>query len=231
MGILASILSGSRGGWLIAPFIIIGLLYSYRDFLSKKWLTIFLGALLISITLISLPKQSIVRKQLNRAYIEVINYGEKHNSGTSVGARLEVWKATSLAIQEKPIIGWGKQGYRDKRTQQTNEGILSKVANKIGHAHNQYLNDLAERGIIGFIGLMAIFIVPLIFFIRIFKNNQAQHSSNRLIAILGIVHILSVMSYGLTQVFFAHNSGSMFYFFVIVILYILMNTKSTFSIN
>ncbi len=38
-------------------------------------------------------------------------------------------------------------------------------------------------------------------------------------AILGIVHIISHSFFFLSQSFLAHNSGSLFYFFVLILLY------------
>ena len=41
----------------------------------------------------------------------------------------------------------------------------------------------------------------------------------KLAGLLGVVHILSVMFYGLSQGFFSHNSGNIFYFFLVIVFY------------
>ena len=59
------------------------------------------------------------------------------------------------------------------------------------------------------------------------KSNEKKITSQRVISAnfptliikLGILHIGSVVIYSLSQSFFAHHSGNMFYFFLIVVFY------------
>ena len=53
--------------------------------------------------------------------------------------------------------------------------------------------------------------VPLRAFMKKLKTTNDEI---KLIATLGVAHILSVMIYGLSQGFLVHNSGTIFYFFL-----------------
>ena len=48
----------------------------------------------------------------------------------------------------------------------------------------------------------------------------------KFITTLAIVHILSTMAYCLTQAFIIHNSGNIFYFFVLFLFYAFMVNES-----
>ena len=122
-----------------------------------------------------------------------------------------MWKSAWLGIQEKPIFGWGLEGVKEMRKQHLQEGRISAYAAQFAHAHNQFLHDASVRGLFGFSALLLVFFVPLIAFWRNLRT-AAQGSLKQLWNILGASHILLTMSYCLSQAFFMHNSGTMFYF-------------------
>ncbi|KYL14035.1 hypothetical protein AC571_11260 [Mannheimia haemolytica] len=87
--------------------------------------------------------------------------------------------------------------------------------------HNQYLEASVKRGLIGFLALIAVLIIPFIIFTKRLKDNNIAIKCT---AILGIIHIIS-HSFFLSQSFLAHNSGSMCYFFILILLYYLVKYK------
>ena len=60
-------------------------------------------------------------------------------------------------------------------------------------------------------------------------KNKFNCSNKRIkfISILGIVHVLSMIIYCMSQSFLAHNSGNIFYFFVLFLFYAFMVNEST----
>jgi len=127
-----------------------------------------------------------------------------------------MWKSALLMAQEKPWLGWGVQGVSEKRKQQFEQGLISQFASGFNHAHNQYLDDLSKRGIVGLLALIGVFFVPFYLF---WRNLKSPHAEIKLAGLLGVVHILSVMFYGMSQGFFSHNSGNIFYFFLVIVFY------------
>ncbi|MBE2893894.1 O-antigen ligase family protein [Spirabiliibacterium falconis] len=217
LGISASILSTSRGAWLGLPIILPIIFYYYRHCISKRFYLITIISLLIAIISMSLMPQFKLVERLDSAKNEIQIYFEQGNGSTSVGARFDMWKGALFAIKEKPITGWGKDGANKKRQEQAQAGLISDYAGHFNQPHNQYLEATMVRGIIGLIGLLGIFIVPLIIFLK--KTKNAIHTNDiKLIRLLGVIHILEVMSYCLPQGFLVHQSGTLFYFITLSIL-------------
>lgn len=214
LGIFACLLNQARGAWVVAPFIIILLLVFNRKTFSKSATV----ALIITAIISSFFAGHIVQKRWQQAEREIIHYFEKNNGSSSIGARFDMWKSAWIGIQEKPIFGWGLRGSKEMRKMHGEQKLISKAASQFDHAHNQYLQDTSARGILGLGALLALFFVPLTLLAKNMRHTIANEQT-RLWGILGITHILATMGYCLTQAFLSHNSGIMFYLFVLLICY------------
>ena len=212
-GVFASVISGSRGGWLILLPVLIWLVIASRTLVGKKALSVVVVTLLIVIIGVIVAPHSEVEKRYNEAIMNIVQYQED-NPNTSVGQRIDMWKSAWIAIQGKPIVGWGVQGMTQKKEDLIRRHIVSPEIRQFTHVHNQYLNDWAERGILGLLSLLSIFIVPFIVCVRYIRK-AIKGSPQYVMAVLGAIHILAVASYGLSQGFLEHNSGNMFYFFIL----------------
>ncbi|QLB20567.1 hypothetical protein A6B43_03000 [Vespertiliibacter pulmonis] len=224
LGIIASTLSGTRGGWISIPFLFIITLYFYRNELSKRVIyscTILFTAIII--TIINIPQLDII-KRYKAAEDNIIQYIKRDTKTTSIGARLDMWQNALLGIKEKPILGWGSQGYLDLKKQQVKQKTMNKKTVLYNDAHNQYLDSLIKRGMLGLLALIAIIFIPLKVFLNRIKEPDILI---RTISLLGIIHIIAILLYCLSQTFFAHNSGSIFYFFIIIILYEALSKSSS----
>ena len=215
-GVLGSILSTARGGWVGVPFILIFMLWTYRQYLSKRFFLGLFSILVIAGFGVSQLPNNRIAERIAAAEHDISAYLQKNDGSTSVGARFDMWKSALLMAQEKPLLGWGVQGVSEKRKQQFEQGLISEYASIFNHAHNQYFDDLSKRGIVGLLALIGVFLVPFCVFWRDLKSANAEL---KLAGLLGVVHILSVMFYGLSQGFFSHNSGNIFYFFLVIVFY------------
>ncbi|OOF81669.1 RfaL protein [Rodentibacter ratti] len=217
-GIVGSILSTARGGWVALPVMLIAVLWIYRRSLSKSFFLGLVGIFAVVVIGVSQMPNSRVMERLSLIKHDIARY-EKNNANTSIGQRFEMWKSAVLMIKEKPILGWGEQGATDKRKQDVENKVVTGNIGGFTHAHNQYLDDFSKRGIVGFIAFLGILLVPLYQFKR--RLNSISPDT-KLIATLGVVHILSVMVYCLSQGFFTHNSGNIFYLFLTIVFYAML---------
>ncbi len=215
-GILASLLSTARGGWVGVPFILGMIFWVYRKQLSKKVVGIVSTVLVVLIAVAVMIPQTRITQRLQQMERDISVYVDKNNAGTSLGARFEMWKSAVLMAKEKPLLGWGAEGSNQQRKEQAKQKLVHPVVGNFTHAHNQYLDDLSKRGILGLFALFGVLFVPLGYF---WKNMASQHATIKLTALLGSIHIISVMFYCLSQGFLAHNSGTIFYFLVTIIFY------------
>lgn len=221
-GILGSILSTARGGWPALPILLIALLWIYRRNLSKTFFITLIGLFALAIIGITQMPNNQISERFAAAQDDIQQYLEQGNGSTSVGARFDMWQSVFIMVQEKPILGWGTQGAPQKRHQLAEQGVISQYAGQFTHAHNQYLDDLSKRGIVGLVAFLAIFVIPLRRFMSSLKSDSAE---TKLIATLGTLHVLAVMIYCLSQSFFTHNSGNLFYFFLTIVWYALFTTQ------
>ena len=219
---ISSALSGARGGWIGLPIVLISIFFLYRQYISKKLILSLITVIVVSImTLISNPKFGI-KKRYSEAKSDIILYLEKNNKNTSLGARFDMWGNALIAIKQAPLFGHGDKGYELFKEQQVESKQMEKNTLQFNSLHNQYLESWVKRGFIGFIGLMLVTLMPLFYFIR---NLKEPSLDIKCIAILGITHILSHLFYFMSQSFLAHNSGSIFYFFVLVLIYALVKKR------
>ncbi|TDQ56519.1 O-antigen ligase [Mesocricetibacter intestinalis] len=218
-GVMGSILSTARGGWIGLPVIIGFILWAYRQSLSKTFFISIFTLMALALTTMALIPQTRVTDRLEQARHEIQVYMERQDGSTSVGARFDMWKSALLMAREKPLLGWGEEGVSFERKAQHERGLIGKYAAQFNHAHNQYLDDLSKRGILGLLTLMAIFLIPLRFFLRYVGASSAELKT---LGVMGSVHVLSVMFYCISQGFFTHNSGNIFYFFPLLIFYTLI---------
>jgi len=222
-GVLASILSFARGGWISAPFIVITLLFLYRYLLSRKVLIGLSLILCFGGALLMMNNQFTGR--ISDAKYQLDVYLSSYNKVSSVGERLDMWKIGSKAFLEHPVSGWSLKELDYYKKDLADKDVVTKASISFSHLHNQFIDELAKKGIVGGIAILSIFIIPLYLF---YRNAVGQLNKRiKFISILGIVHVLSMIIYCMSQSFLAHNSGNIFYFFVLFLFYAFMVNEST----
>lgn len=214
-GALASLLSGSRGGWIGLPFVFLVLYRAYGNLLSAKLRLGILSALLALVALVYVMPQTGVQSRVMAAFHDIELYQSGENKVTSLGARFDMWQGAIKLIAEKPLTGWGWNGYYQGMQDLVDQGLVIQFAAD-NHAHNEYLDNFARRGILGLLSLLALYLVPL----RLFaKRLITPNLELRALATAGAILSVAFMDFGLSQVFFGHNSGVMVYAFWLVVLW------------
>lgn len=217
-GVLASVLSFARGGWVGVPLIFVFVLYMYRNMISKKLLSAVVLSILVGGISLSSNEQFVGR--ILDVKNNLSHYSQNSKDG-SIGARLDMWKMGVYAFIEHPISGWSLKALDEYKKSLADKGIVSREFTVYSHLHNQFIDELAKKGILGGVAILGIFLVPLCSFYR--KQKKSPNNKKiKLLTTLGIVHVLSTMSYCLTQAFLTHNSGNIFYFFSLVLFWSFM---------
>ena len=221
-GLIAAMLSGSRGAWLaLLPSTFIYLLLVLRMLNTKQIFLTSGGLVIFAAFLFYILPVGNITDRLNTVGTQLNSYIEGDFSGGSVGYRLEMWKGASFLFIERPFIGWGELGYSLKMEELEDKEVLQQGTASYTHAHNDWFNTLAKKGITGAFILLAVYLTPGLFFtqraVRAAKGDTFDTSTFAL-AIAGIVFILSFMSGGIAQVTFNRNIGVMFYGFMVAAL-------------
>lgn len=216
MGILGSLFSGSRGGWVGFPFVLLVLYRGYGRQLPGLFKAGAVVAVVAGASLVYALPQTGVQPRVHQAFDDVARYVSGESRTSSVGARFEMWKGASHLILEKPLVGWGDNGYQQGMQRLADEGVIDQGVTRYGHAHNEFIDAQAKRGVIGLAVLLALYLVPMGYFAR---HLTAADLELRSLAVAGTLLSVAYIDFGLSQVFLAHNSGVMMYAFWLVVLW------------
>ena len=223
MGFVASVLSQSRGGWLA-----LGLLLPVLLWLGVRWLPTRRlwrggGVLLVLVVVLGTSFHATLGGRFGLVWQEAKAFVQTGNAASSVGQRLAHWELAWQLGVEKPVLGWGTTGYEQEKQARADRGEVDMFVTRFNHAHNELLDTFARRGVVGVLALIALYGVPLAVFWpsrrRALRCSMgAVRDDDLALRLLGVTLVLSYIGFGLTQVFFAHNSGNMFYLFMVAIL-------------
>lgn len=214
MGIIGSFLSGTRGGWVLLPLILLTIILHFRGSIGKldKWVAMVFGLGLLA--LVAIP-QTGVMDRVKAAQSDVVQYMDGGNRDTSVGIRFQLWSSAWDAFMQKPLFGWGNHGIVQVREQQYKAGTMSEYmyANRLNsHAHNQFLDTLAKQGVIGLLALLALLGYPFYLYLK------SKAASNDISPLLLGIGTMTLFDYSLSQAFINHNSGITFFPMLFVML-------------
>ena len=208
-GLIASLCSQARGGWVAVLLIVAWILMNATKGMSlfRRFMVAFIitGILLMPL----MQTNGIVQVRINSATEEFKAFFEKGTQDTSIGARLAVWQLALYEINKSPWLGAGNAGWAELRDSAIADGRLHSFAQKFGHLHNEYLNELFKRGFVGLALLLLLYTIPMIYFFRPYLD--FANVEVRALAIAGMVVPMMYMDFGLSQTFLSHNSGRIFY--------------------
>lgn len=159
--LLAALLSSwSRGAWLgfSASLVVMLIALPWRLMKGISY-AIALAALFLSMWFVGLLPRSVVSR-LTTAATDLITVSdvrgiEFYPWNYAVVERIAHWQAAVSMAQAHPFVGVGlgnyAEAYEDYR--------LINWEEPLGHAHNQYLNFLAETGVVGLVTYVAFWLI------------------------------------------------------------------------
>ncbi|WP_252107303.1 MULTISPECIES: O-antigen ligase family protein [unclassified Halomonas] len=210
LGMLGSLLSGSRGGWIGLPFIAFVLYRSYGRGFSLKTRAVAVGLILAIAAIMYVTPQTGVQERIQAGINDVTQYVGGGDRDTSLGLRFQMWRGAGLLIAKHPVLGWGDTGYVQAMQALGESGQINPAAAGFDHAHNDFIDATAKRGVVGLTILLALYLVPM----RLFASGLSHENYRvRSIAVAGTLLPVAYIDFGLSQTFMAHNSGAMFYAF------------------
>ncbi|WP_350643901.1 O-antigen ligase family protein [Acinetobacter sp. ANC 5378] len=132
------------------------------------------------------------------------NLMSQSNYHTSTGLRISMWTESIAQFKNEPILGIG---YTNLKTALYNKNHIEHP-----HAHNLFIHELAAHGILGFSGLLLIFLIPLYYF----TIKKDEYSST--VRTAGITLIIYTLICGLTDYLFIAKFACLLYFILITTL-------------
>lgn len=215
-GFMGSLFSGSRGGWIGLPFIVLALYKGYGRYLPGRYQTLIAALLIGGAGLAYSIPHTGVADRIGQGISDVQRYISGESRTSSLGARFEMWRAATIVIPEKPLTGWGENGYAERAAELVEEGRVGRAAARYDHVHNEVLDITVKRGLPGLATLLLLYFLPMRLFARHIASKDLEL---RAFAVTGVLLCVAYVDFGLSQVFFAHNSGVMLFSFWLVILW------------
>lgn len=174
------VFNATRGAWL-AVSIVCAVLLIYYMFKSKRNLAVsIIFIALISVVLFNNPKF------MHR--LDTIDDFDKYQSNTE---RILMWQSAWNMFKDHPILGVGLGQYKENYQQK----YISPEAKEpqLSHAHNNFLQMLAENGIVGFAGFV------IMFGYIIFKNLIAWVKVKNAYALMIVSATVCLLLQGFTE--------------------------------
>ena len=216
-GPYAALLSGTRASWGGAVLVAFLLLFVFGRCFSGKRTLILTGSVVIAIGVIWVGFDIATTGRITQFVTEMKDYfGAGHVEG-SISIRFDIWRAAFALFLEKPILGWGEVAYGEQMLKAGEQGFLSPFVASIGssHAHNQILDALVKRGVVGAAILMVVYLVPLFLFIRCLLRGHTVGVLT--LAAAGLTIVVINLIYGLAHNPLGSHSGVVMYAFWIAI--------------
>ena len=165
-------------------------------------------ALAISLLVFKNPARDFAAEKLNFKPAENLPPGI-HISGSG-NIRQVVWKGAIEVWKKAPLAGTGTEtfGYSYYQSRLAEHNLLSEWDFLYNKAHNEYLNFLANNGIIGLITYLGL-VASYLFWLA--KNRQAKHQQKKILVGLGagFVSLLITNFFGFSVV----ATGLLFFLF------------------
>jgi len=192
-GFYAAIASGTRGGWVTLPSMLILLLtYNVWNISLLKRLSASILFLIILVGVYQSPNTGVqVRVNLT---IENVSKYFSEGKMSSVGHRLELWKASWLIAKNDNFLGNGPDDFQSSTQKIVDTGQVHKNMTQFVGPHNQYFESMVNEGVFGLVSLLAIFFIPM----RIILKNLYDPKSRHISAMLVLTMLVAYMEFMLS---------------------------------
>ena len=204
-GILALLLTQSRGSWIALPIIFAASIFFYLGkvpLIHKVVFVLLASIILPSASYFFVPQvQSRVDTAIKQVTPYLVGTESEHDRGTSVGLRIEMWKTSLSIFSDNKIIGTGTGSFKremKKYTAENSDSYQGLATMKHKHAHNEYIHTLFTKGILGFICLILILMIHFSLFAKYLRSSYDP--SVRSLALAGCLTVVSYAIAGLTDV-------------------------------
>lgn len=203
LGLLASLLSGARGGWVAIPMLAALLVIHHRGALStmqmRRAIAVTAGVALLAVVIAD--GMPIVRAA--DAFDDVRRYvgaaPSESAAGTTLGARIEAWRSAVGAFVDRPLVGIGWGNLQDHFRADVAGGARHPRIAEFTHAHNQGIGALANGGLLGLGALAALLAVPARSFARAWASSD---DTDRTVGLTGLCVVVAYLVFGFSEAVF-----------------------------
>lgn len=208
-GLLASLLSQSRGGWLALPLFAALLWWALRPARRPGRRQVLLAGVLV--LALALGAGRVAWPRLQSAAQDVSAYVDGGPRDTAVGMRFQVWAASLTMLREHPLTGVGYDRFRPTLQAYAQAGRVSPAIAGLPHSHNEILFVASTTGLLGLLALLGVQLGPLRVLWPALRRGSRQ---TRCAAAMGLCVTLGFLVFGATEVLFIISMTTAIYVFL-----------------
>jgi O-antigen ligase len=167
---------------------------------KRRYLIAFATIVILSIVAVGaldsgrLPSFTLAFTEFNSSFKELsLNDGMPlASAGTSIGARLELLRASAFIFMDNPVLGIGGYNFHVVINDYITRGIVSPILANANHPHNVFAEVLVSKGILGLFAFLAICLTSMEIFLR-------RVNGRKLAGIFGAIFLAAILSMMLTE--------------------------------
>ncbi len=222
--IFAALKTGTRGAWpaMIGILLMQFMLSAFSR--ARKILIALAGVVALAIAVVAVPT---VKNRIDLTIYEAQSYYQENNRNSSVGFRLDLWHIALEEFIESPIWGVSFQRRSEIMDSYIKRHPDSAAVGNDGRssAHNEILNALSKRGLLGVLAVLLLYLVPIRFFIRHIRLGDSETVNQLALAGTGIA--ISMIICGITEAPLMNvRVGTTYGFFMIFLYHLITGLTS-----
>jgi O-antigen ligase len=214
--------SQTRSSW--ALLLVFGLVYLLTKRQWRRWTkAMFLMVLLLVIAVGAWLSWNSKDSRWKSVVSDISRY-ESQDRDTSVGIRIQLWKASWMMFQQNPLVGVGVPNFRPELAKLQEQGVVTElVATDFGEPHNDMLGALAGYGLLGLLSMLALYLVPAaVFWRRSASDDPVVHVGSQ----IGMLFCLGYFVFSLSEMMFRNMRSVPIYALTVVVLYALTSART-----
>lgn len=213
LGLIAAVLSGSRGTWASIPLLFVILFFFTSKYIHLKGRILILGLCCLFGTVSYFIPAINVDKRVDSAFSEISDYfqGNVHYGGATV--RLLGLQASVKIFLDHPWIGTGPGSYNHKVNQMIAQDELHAMTAQHNEPSSTIFATMVACGSLGLIGLSGLFISPFWLSITLLRKHCLCRN-----AAYGLMMVsVAFFHFGMSEIIFRRSFFSNLYIIMIAV--------------
>ncbi|CAB3819886.1 hypothetical protein LMG26858_00137 [Achromobacter anxifer] len=212
--VYATWLSQTRSSWMLLPILALIVLLGLRGYSrrQKACCALVLGAVL-AVSAVGIWKFS---SRMHAIESDLRDYATATDRDSSLGIRLQLWRASVRMFEKSPVVGVGPSMFRSELLELNKQGVVSEaVVEGFGEPHNDLLAALSGYGLLGLLSMLALYMAPAWIFLRRLASDDRVI---RIGAQMGLLFCLGFCAFSLTEMMFRNMRSVPTYSLIVVAL-------------
>ena len=141
----------------------------------------------------------------------------------SIGVRFALWGGAWRLFLTHPFLGVGSGAFQSELRRRVDAGLIQPATGDYDHPHDEYLDALANRGLLGLAALLAMLLIPARRFARVLHDGERTEHT---VALAGLLTVAGFGIFGLTDTVFLHSMMITWYVMYMAIFYALLRDQT-----